>query len=52
MLAMCKSVLNYGKIDTLRETYNQIENITTEELLIVAREVFSAQKLSLIEYIG
>lgn len=51
MLAMAKSILNHGKIDSLRETYNQIDAITKEEIFAVANEICRADRLSLITYL-
>ncbi|MDR1725457.1 MAG: insulinase family protein [Bacteroidales bacterium] len=51
MLAMCKSVLNHNKIDTLRETYKQIDCITNEDLFQVAQDIFDPKRQSLICYL-
>ncbi len=50
MLAIGKSVLNFGKINTLKEVCKEIEQISSEDILNVAQEVFSVEKLSAIIY--
>jgi predicted Zn-dependent peptidase len=51
MLAMAKSMLNYGRIETLRDTYRLIDSISAEELQRVACEIFAPERLSLIEFL-
>ena len=46
MLGMGKSILVYNKIEGLKETYNKINEITQEELLAIANQVFDKKQLS------
>jgi len=50
MLAMGKSMLLYNKVDTFELVKSKIENITSEELVKVANEVFNLDKLSSLIY--
>ena len=50
MLAMGKSMLLYNKVDTFELVKSKIENITSEELVEVANEVFNLDKLSSLIY--
>ncbi len=46
MLSMGKSILLYNKVDSLEETFNEINNISPENLQEVANEVFNTTQLS------
>lgn len=46
MLGMGKSMLLYNKIDSLTETFNKINILTTENLQHVANEIFNKDQLS------
>jgi len=46
MLGMGKSMLLYNKIDSLKETFEKINDITQEELLNIANIVFDKNQLS------
>lgn len=50
MLALGKSVLIFDQIDTTREIYKGIDNITAEELLHIANEIFDTEKLTYLIY--
>ena len=50
MLAMGKSMLLYNKVDTFEIVKNKIENVTSEELVNVANEVFNLDNLSSLIY--
>lgn len=50
MLAMGKSMLLYNKVDTFELVKNKIENVTSEELVNVANEVFNLDNLSSLIY--
>ena len=50
MLANGKSLLVYDKIDSLEDVYAQIESITPETLVRVAREIFDLEKQSILVY--
>ena len=51
MLALGKSLLNYGKVDLIEDIYQQIDNITSSDLLDVANEVFDTNQLSSLIYV-
>jgi predicted Zn-dependent peptidase len=46
MLGIGKSMLLYGKVDSLKETHNKINAITETELQDIANDVFDKKKLS------
>lgn len=50
MLGIGKSLLNYGKVDSLEEVYKKINKITSNELLEIANEVFNESQLSTLIY--
>ena len=50
MLSIGKSLLNYGKVETLQETFNEIDSITPKDILTVAGETFCISNLSTIIY--
>lgn len=51
MLSIGKMLLNFGKVDTLQDTYKTIDEISSKEILQVAQEIFVPEKLSIIQYI-
>ncbi|MEE1271227.1 MAG: pitrilysin family protein [Bacteroidales bacterium] len=51
MLSIGKMLLNFGKVDTLQDTYTTIDEISAKEILEVAQEIFVPEKLSIIQYI-
>lgn len=52
MLALGKSLLVYNRIDTLEETFQKIEKITSSDLLAIANEVFDESQLSSLAYLN
>ena len=46
MLGMGKSLLLYNKIDSLKDTYSKINNLTEMHLQDIANEVFDKDQLS------
>ena len=50
MLSIGKSFLIYDKVDSLEDIYTQIEEITPELLIRVAKEVFDVEKQSVLLY--
>jgi predicted Zn-dependent peptidase len=50
MLALAKSLLAYGKIDTPEEIEEQIKAVTAEEIMEAANEVFNPKSLSSLIY--
>jgi len=50
MLSQGKSLLVFGKIESLEETCNKIDKITSSELLAAANEVFDPERLSMLIY--
>ena len=52
LLAIGKSILAYDKVDSIEQVLQEIDNITAEQLLDVANEVFDPKQLSLLIYNG
>lgn len=50
MLSMGKSLLLFDKVDTPAEVYRKIEEVTADELLEVANDVFNPDQLSSLIY--
>lgn len=50
MLSIGKSFLVYGKVDTLEQINNEIELITSEDILEISNHLFCKDKLSTIIY--
>lgn len=50
MLAIAKSLLNYEKVQSMVETFNDIDNIQAEDILLVASEMFDIEKFSTLIY--
>jgi predicted Zn-dependent peptidase len=50
MLSMGKSLLLFDKVDTPVEVYRKVEEVTAEELLEVANDVFNVDQLSCLIY--
>lgn len=50
MLSIGKSYLFTDKADSLKEIYEKIENVTSEDILDVANEVLNPDKLSILTY--
>ena len=47
MLGVGKSLLSYGEIDTLEESYRKINAVTASEILDVANEVWAKPSILL-----
>ncbi|MCH2199505.1 MAG: insulinase family protein [Flavobacteriales bacterium] len=50
MIALGKSFLMYDRVDSLQEVYRSIEEISAEQLLEVANEIFDEKKLTRLLY--
>ena len=50
MLGIGKSLLNYGKVDSLEEVYEKINRITAIELLEISNEIFNPEQISTLIY--
>lgn len=50
MLSLGKSLLVFNKIDTLEEICKKIDNLTSNELLEIANDIFDPEKLSTLIY--
>jgi predicted Zn-dependent peptidase len=46
LISMCKSLVDYGKVDTLEEIFEKINVVSSEQLLKIANEIFEPQQLS------
>lgn len=51
MLSIGKSLLNYNKVETLEETFKDIDAITPKDILQVANEIFVPDNFSRIIYL-
>ncbi len=49
-LSMGKSFLHFNKFDSLSEIYQKIERITSDDILVVANEIFDENNLSTLVY--
>ncbi|MBA2583163.1 MAG: insulinase family protein [Bacteroidetes bacterium] len=52
MLAIGKSLLYTGKVETLKDIFSKIENISAEELHSVANEIFNEKEFSSLTYLA
>ncbi len=50
LISMAKSLLDYGKIDSLKEIYAKINGVSAEGMVDVANEVLDKNNLSLLLY--
>lgn len=50
MLGNAKSILTYGKIDTIEELYAKLDAVTASELMNIANEIFNPEQLSTLIY--
>ncbi len=50
MLGIGKSLLNYGKVDSLEEVYEKVNKITASELLAISNEIFDEHQISSLVY--
>ena len=50
MISLGKSLMNFGKVDALKDIYQQIEKISGSQLLDIANEVFDEKRLSTLIY--
>lgn len=50
MLSIGKALLNYGRVSSLEENFEDIDNVTAKDILVVANEIFVKEKLSSIIY--
>lgn len=48
LISMAKSLLDYQKIDSLKEVFNKIHKINAEELLHIANEILDIQHMSML----
>ena len=44
MLMMAKSILDYGEIKSLDEIFSQIDDISSEQLMDMANEIFGVRR--------
>jgi predicted Zn-dependent peptidase len=51
MLMMGKSLLDMGKVESLKEVFAQVESITAEDILEVANEIFDENLFSSLTYL-
>ncbi len=48
LISMAKSLLDYGKIDSLKEVFDKINRVTTDDLLEISNDIFNKDKLSIL----
>src|SRR5690606_10960951 len=48
IISMCKSLLDYGKADTLDEVFAKINAVTAGQILQAANEIFEPEQLSML----
>ncbi|MBK0381419.1 insulinase family protein [Pedobacter sp. SD-b] len=46
LISMAKSLLDYDKIDSLTEVFRKINNVSKDDLINIANDIFSTDKLS------
>ncbi len=46
IISMAKSLLDYGKVDTLEEVFSKINSVSTGQVLEIANEMFAKDQLS------
>jgi predicted Zn-dependent peptidase len=46
LISMAKSLLDYQKIDPLKEVFNKINKVTADEIIEIANDIFAPEKLS------
>lgn len=51
VISMGKSILNFDRIDSLKTTNQEIENITSKQIMDVAQAIFQKDKYSQLKYI-
>ncbi len=51
LISMAKSMLDYGKIDTIEEIFAKINAITAEQILTTANEIFDVNQLSSLTFL-
>jgi predicted Zn-dependent peptidase len=51
IIALSRSVLDYGKADSLSQIYKKIESVTSENLQDLANEVFNVNQISKLIYL-
>lgn len=51
IIYMCKSLLDYDRIESLKEAFEKIDRVSAGDLIEVANEVLQPQKLSLLGFI-
>ncbi|MNH42927.1 hypothetical protein D3C79_1047230 [compost metagenome] len=47
---MSKSLLDYGRVDSLEEIFNKIDAVTSVELLEIANQNFDLAQLSMLTF--
>jgi predicted Zn-dependent peptidase len=50
MLSIGKSLLNFSKVESLNDTFKEIDEVSSDDILKVANEIFVPQQLSTIIY--
>jgi len=45
ILSMAKSLMDFGRIDTLEEVFAKINSVTAEDLLVISNEIFEPSRM-------
>lgn len=48
LISMAKSLLDFNKIESLEEVFDNLNAVTSEELLLIANEIFDPKELSML----
>ena len=51
IIAEAKNLLDYGRIIELKEVFNQIDRVSSDEVLEIAQEIFSEENLSSLSFL-
>ncbi|MNE94605.1 hypothetical protein D3C80_1925940 [compost metagenome] len=51
IIAMSKSLLDYGKVDSLEEIFSKIDAVTSAEILEIANQNFDPSQLSMLTFV-
>ena len=46
IISMCKSLSDYGKVDTLEEIFEKINSVSASKLLEIANQIFDPGQLT------
>lgn len=50
IISMAKSLIDYGRVDTLQEVFEKVNRVSPSQLLSVANEIFNAPDISMLTF--